>query len=90
MQPELRGQGFNFSNETPITVLELVDKIIALMGTPLEPEVQNLATNEIRHQYLSAAKARQVLGWEPIFPLEAGLKKTIDWYRDFFTHEQAR
>ena len=78
----LRGQAFNFSNEIQVTVLDLVRRILTLMDTKLEPEVRNEAVHEIRHQYLSAAKARKVLGWEPSFTLEQGLQKTIGWYRD--------
>lgn len=82
--PELRGQAFNFSNETPITVLDLVQHILKLMGAELSPDVRSEAVNEIRAQHLSAEKARRVLGWLPLFSLDEGLEKTIDWYRDFF------
>ena len=44
-------------------MLDLVRKILRLMGSDLEPDVRNEATNEILHQYLSAAKARAELGW---------------------------
>ncbi len=80
---DLRGQAFNFSNEIQVTVLELVQRLLALMDSKLEPEIRNEATNEIRHQYLSAAKARERLGWQPIFTLEEGLSRTIDWYKAF-------
>ena len=82
--PDFRGEAFNFSNETQVTVLELVERILASMNSKLEPEVLNEATNEIRHQYLSAVKARSLLKWQPLFTLEEGLSRTIDWYRDFF------
>ncbi|MDT4898862.1 MAG: CDP-glucose 4,6-dehydratase [Acidobacteriota bacterium] len=81
--PDLRGQAFNFSNEIQVTVLELVEQLLALMGSDLKPDVRNEATNEIRHQYLSAAKARQLLGWQPLFTLDEGLRRTIDWYKAF-------
>lgn len=81
--PDLRGQGFNFSNETQVTVLELVKHILALMGSDLEPDIRNEASNEIRCQYLSAAKARRILGWRPLFTIEEGLQRTIEWYKDF-------
>ena len=81
--PELRGEAFNFSNESQISVLELVDKILALMHSDLRPEVRNEANNEIRHQYLSAAKAKRMLHWQPLFVLEQGLERTVDWYRSF-------
>jgi CDP-glucose 4,6-dehydratase len=83
-RPELRGEAFNFSNELQVSVLELVQRILELTGSTLDPDVRNEATNEIRHQYLSAAKARALLGWSPLFTLEQGLKLTIEWYRDFF------
>ena len=81
--PDLRGQAFNFSTETQLTVLELVRRILAAMDSNLEPIVQNRASHEIRAQYLSASKARRVLGWQPMFTLDEGLSRTIAWYRDF-------
>jgi CDP-glucose 4,6-dehydratase len=41
------------------------------------------ASNEILHQYLSAAKARRVLGWSARYTLDEGLDRTIRWYRDW-------
>ena len=87
-RPELRGQALNFSNETPVTVLDLVRRILSLMGSDLQPEIRNEATNEIRYQYLSAAKARHVLGWNPLFTLDEGLRRTIEWYKEFFACER--
>ena len=82
--PDLRGHAFNFSNEIQVTVSELVERLLTLMDSDLEPEVRNEASNEIRHQYLSAAKARKLLDWQPSFSLDEGLRQTIDWYKDFF------
>ena len=87
LHPELRGEAFNFSNEVQITVLNLVKKVLQLMNSDFEPDIRNEASNEIRHQYLSADKARKLVNWVPLFDLENGLTKTIAWYRDFFAHE---
>jgi CDP-glucose 4,6-dehydratase len=81
--PALRGRAFNFSNEIQITVRELVDLILKLMGSELSPDIRNEASNEIVHQYLSAATARRDLGWKSGFALEEGLRRTIGWYRNF-------
>lgn len=80
--PELGGQAFNFSNEEHITVLEVVENILELMDSDLEPDIRNEASNEIRCQCLSAAKVRRSLGWRPLFSLEEGLQRTIEWYRN--------
>ena len=87
MRPELKGQAFNFSNEIQVTVREIVESIIELMESNLKPEILNEVSNEIRHQYLSAEKARRVLNWKPLFNLDQGLAMTIDWYKNFFADE---
>jgi len=79
----LAGEAFNFSNELQIDVLELVRKLQNLMNSSMDPDVRSEASNEIKHQYLTAAKARRVLGWSPLFNLEEGLTRTIAWYQEF-------
>jgi CDP-glucose 4,6-dehydratase len=86
-RPELKGQAFNFSNEIQVSVREIVEHVIRLMESNLNPVILNEVSNEIRHQYLSAEKARSVLKWSPLFNLERGLALTIDWYKNFFAHE---
>jgi len=80
--PKYCGAAYNFSNEAQISVLELVNAILTKMGSKLQPEIQNQASNEIRHQYLSAERARAELNWKPMFTLDQGLEKTIAWYRE--------
>lgn len=83
----LNGSAFNFSNELQVTVRDIVEKILTLMGAGSDFDVRNEATNEIPHQYLSAKRAREQLGWHPLFSLDEGMKRTIEWYRDFVEHE---
>lgn len=85
--PSLSGEAFNFSNETPLSVLELVERILQLLVSKSKPIIRNEASNEIRQQYLNAEKARKVLGWKPLFTLDEGLKTTIEWYRKFIADE---
>ncbi len=85
--PTFHGQAFNFSNESQMTVLEIVRKILQNMNSMLEPQILNSANNEIPHQYLSAQKAREMLGWSPIFNFDEALIKTINWYRDYFKNK---
>jgi len=79
----IQGEAFNFSNEIQVTVLELVEKILKVMKSNLKPKILRESTNEIKHQYLSAKKARETLKWKPKYTLEEGLRRTIKWYEDF-------
>lgn len=77
---------YNFSYETPMTVWEIATLVLRAMGREdLAPIVKNEATNEIRDQYLSAERARQVLGWKPRVGFEEGLRRTVAWYKERLT-----
>jgi CDP-glucose 4,6-dehydratase len=84
----IQGEAFNFSNEIQVTVLKLVEKILKIMKSSLKPKVLGEATNEIKHQYLSAKKAREILGWKPKYTLEEGLRRTTKWYEEFFSEKR--
>jgi CDP-glucose 4,6-dehydratase len=79
----LGGEAFNFSYESPVGVLELVRRVLTLAGSGARVEVRGEAPNEIGHQSLSAGKARRLLSWEPLYTHEEGLRRTIEWYRNY-------
>ena len=76
------GEPFNFGTEDPLSVLAVVDEILAATGRPdLEPVILNEASHEIPEQSLSCEKARRVLDWRHRFSFTDGLAPTIEWYR---------
>ncbi len=81
---EIRGQAFNFAPQRPLTVIELFEKMIAVSGkTHLKPIIKNEAKAEIRNQYLSSEKAKNLLGWKAKHAVEDALKETYEWYLEF-------
>ncbi|MFH2068779.1 MAG: GDP-mannose 4,6-dehydratase [Candidatus Omnitrophota bacterium] len=85
----LSGEAFNLSNEKPITVIKLLKEInkLNLCGNELKHKIMNTAKYEIKGQYLSAAKAWRVLDWKPRYSLEKGLRKTTEWYAEYFNKQ---
>src|SRR3989338_2714078 len=81
---EIRGEAFNFSPEQPVSVIELVQKIIKINGSSLKPKILNEAKNEIKEQYLDCNKAKKMLSWKAKTKIDDGLKKTVQWYKAFF------
>jgi CDP-glucose 4,6-dehydratase len=84
-RPELGGMAFNFAAGTRLSVRELVDRILALMGSDLEPLVLAEAAHEIPEQRLSTLRARRVLDWRPRTRIDDGLREAIAWYRTQLT-----
>jgi CDP-glucose 4,6-dehydratase len=79
------GEAFNFGSGEPISMLDLVNKIVELMDRSgdLAPEIMlsSKIKNEIDAQYLSSERVSTRFGWHPMVDIETGLAKTIDWYR---------
>jgi len=83
---DVSGEAFNFGSNSPISILELVKKIIEISGKKLQPDIRGkgVPKGEISRQYLSSEKAKKLLNWQPEVKLEDGLKKTIVWYSKYF------
>ncbi len=79
---EVVGQAFNFGTGKPISVLDLYNKIIKLMGKNVKPKILGEAKNEIDRQYLAIDKVKKILKWQPKYTIDQGLKETIDWYKN--------
>ena len=77
-----KGEAFNFGTETPLSVVEVANRILQVMDkTHLELTILGQATNEIPRQYLDCTKARSLMNWKPRHDFESSLALTIDWYR---------
>jgi CDP-glucose 4,6-dehydratase len=78
----IAGQAFNFGPETPLSVLDVVEVILRMLGKQnLRPHILNGASHEIPRQYLDCTKARRVLGWAPKYSMPDAITETIAWYR---------
>jgi CDP-glucose 4,6-dehydratase len=84
----LGGEAFNFSTETPKSVLEMVQAILSAMGSTLKPDIRSTARHEIRHQLLCSRKARERLGWRPSYDFNTALMETVAWYRCYFNQSE--
>ena len=80
----VRGEAFNAGGGRPHRVGEVVETIARLASTGVEPEIRGEGNpeGEIDRQYVDPSKLREVVGWTPSVDLEAGLRRTIAWYRE--------
>src|SRR3989338_3564184 len=76
----IKGEIFNFSTGVPISIADLYKKIIYAAGKDIEPIINEKLSKEDK-RYISSEKAKEVLGWNPEYSLEQGLKKTAEWYQ---------
>jgi UDP-glucuronate decarboxylase len=72
----------NIGNPGEFTILELAEKIIRLTASQSKVVFMPLPSDDPMQRKPDISKAREILGWEPKFPLEEGLVKTIQYFRD--------
>jgi UDP-glucuronate decarboxylase len=71
----------NMGNPVEYTIIELAEKIIALTGTASKIVHMPLPSDDPVQRCPDITKAIEILGWQPKYPLEDGLNKTIDYFR---------
>ena len=79
------GEAFNAGGDEPHSVLEVVELMCRVAGTGVEPDVRGTGTppGEITRQWVDSSKLRTASGWAPRVSLEEGLRRTIEWYREY-------
>ena len=79
---EHRGRAWNAGGGRPVSVVEVVRRLIEISGLDLEPEVRGSGTppGEIDRQFLDSSAIRLELGWSPRVDLDSGLAETYAWY----------
>ena len=86
---KVKGEAFNFGSGEPISMIDLVNKIVSQMNSELAPDVllKDKIANEIDAQYLSSDKVNLMFGWSPKVTIDEGIGRTIDWYREYWKHD---
>jgi UDP-glucuronate decarboxylase len=70
----------NVGNPNEFTILELAQKVIELTGSKSQIVYHPMPEDDPKQRQPDITQAREVLGWEPKVQLEAGLKKTIEYF----------
>ena len=76
------GKAWNAGTGAPVSVREVVDRLIRAAGKDVAPEVHGAGTphGEIDRQFLDSSAITRELGWEPRWSLDDGLAATWRWY----------
>lgn len=82
----LEGAVLNVACGQRVTVNELARMMGRLLGRPeLEPTYRDDRPGDVKHSLADLSRSREMLGYEPIVDFEAGLKPTVEWYREVLT-----
>jgi UDP-glucuronate decarboxylase len=76
----------NMGNPGEFTMLELAEKVIKYTQTDSKIVYKDLPQDDPQQRRPDISRAKQLLGWEPTFDLDEGLKRTIRYFEDCITN----
>jgi dTDP-glucose 4,6-dehydratase len=79
----------NIGNPREMTIAQFAEAITQLTGSRGGIEYRPLPEDDPKQRRPDISKARRVLGWEPVVPLEQGLRETVKYFRPLVAHRQA-
>jgi dTDP-glucose 4,6-dehydratase len=71
----------NLGNPNEFTILQLVKIVLKLTGSKSAVVYRKLPQDDPRQRQPDINKARKLLAWEPVVPLQDGLERTISWFK---------
>jgi len=75
----------NFGSGREVSILDLANKLIDLCGKKddIEPVHVEPRIGEVERLIADATKAKKILGWEPKYDFEEGLRNFVEWYKNY-------
>lgn len=82
MEKPVKGEVINLGNPSEFTMLELAQKVQAILGKQLELVNEPLPQDDPKQRRPDIAKAQRLLGWQPEVDLDRGLSATIEYFKN--------
>jgi UDP-glucose 4-epimerase len=83
------GEAFNIGCGSQISLNQLIEKLVLILGSPVKPVYEPARKGDVRHSVADISKSARMLGYVPAVSLEDGLRRVLDWYRDSATHRDS-
>jgi UDP-glucose 4-epimerase len=80
--PNVNGSTFDLGSGTLVTVRSVVERLTQLIAPQVMPQFGEIDDRKREPERVAdLAPARDRLGWRPATALDAGLERTVNWYR---------
>jgi dTDP-glucose 4,6-dehydratase len=82
MDPDLDGQVLNIGNPHEVTVRELADRLLAIMGSTVGVTSVAGRPGDPRRRCPDISRMTDRYGWRPVVALDDGLRRTVEWLQE--------
>lgn len=79
---EAAGDVFNIAYVDRQQLIDIYYELTKALGVEIEPKFEPSRAGDIKHSYADIDKARKILGYDPEWSFEKGIKDTVEWYME--------
>jgi len=75
---------FNIGNNRPVNLLDFIETLENVLGRKAEKDFQDLQPGDVVATYADIDDLKQQVGFAPATPIEEGIRRFVDWYREYY------
>ncbi len=75
---------FNIGNNQPVNLLDFIETLENILGKKAEKDLQDLQPGDVVATYADIDDLKQQVGFAPTTPIEEGVRRFVDWYREYY------
>jgi UDP-glucose 4-epimerase len=79
--PGAGGEAFNVGCGSRVSLLEIIARLEALVGRPLERQHTPVRAGDVPHTLADVSKAKRLLGYAPLVDFDEGFRRTVEYFR---------
>ena len=74
----------NLGNHRPVRLERFIEVLEEALGVKARRNLMPMQPGDVPRTYADVCKARDLLEWEPVIPIEEGIPRFVAWYREYY------
>lgn len=73
----------NLGNSDTVALDRFIETLEGALGVRATKNLLPMQPGDVPRTYADISRAKRLLGWKPTTPIETGIPRFVDWYRDY-------
>lgn len=75
---------FNIGNSTPVKLLDFIETIEKHLGIKAKKVFKPMQPGDVQKTFADVADLERVINFKPTTTIDSGIKKFVNWYKDYY------
>ncbi len=75
---------YNIGNQNPVQLMRFIDVLQDCLGVRAKLDMQPMVPGDVPNTWADTSALNQAVGYQPTTPIETGVARFVDWYRNYY------